>query len=160
MIKTIDIEILADGHGSVNNNGSIKVWNGDEVVENHTIPKLRGFTGKKRVNDMELAVNVTDINLKETPAYVSANCFKHGLFKEEMWRMLNDAKNTEKLLCSMIGLVQGYMVTEKNSESAVRKQAMFVTDMVEQTGNGNLEYFNRDFSSREKKENEKQNNFF
>jgi signal transduction histidine kinase len=87
-IKSVDFKVIAKGYGVVNWNGPTRLTGDDgKEVENHTLPKLRGYTnltGKiKEETGYKYKKQATDINFKETPLYVSQNCIRHHLFREQ-----------------------------------------------------------------------------
>lgn len=43
-VKTVDFKVIAKGHGVVNWNGSASLSNDGRTVDNHLLPKLRGYT--------------------------------------------------------------------------------------------------------------------
>ena len=120
------------------------------VVKNHTMPKLRGYTNKSGKfkekedgPDYEYRKHADDINLKETQLYISANCFKHHLFREQAYDLhFAQTNNAIEALCSITGLVRGYMIT-KGTEPLKKQAALFVEDSVDQLGNGNVEILSR-----------------
>lgn len=141
-IKSIDFKIKAFGHGAVNWNGPTPLTGDDgKVVENHTLPKLRGYsnlTGRvKDENGYKYKKNLTDINFKETPLYISQNCIRHHLFKEQEFDLhFANAKNLNKVLASLTGLIRGYVVPASQSK---RTSPLLLEDFVDQLGNGNFE---------------------
>jgi hypothetical protein len=145
-IKSVDFRIKASGHGAVNWNGStnmmIIVDGKGQNVTNHSMPKLRGFTNIKNINDKGNPVykQPENVDLTEVSLYVSQNCLKHNLFKSERINPKSDlvAANPSLLLMSMKGLIGGYVVTKGNLK---RKSALNIEDMVDQLGNGNFEQF-------------------
>ncbi len=73
-IKSVDFKIKALGHGVVNWNGPTSLSGNDgKTVDNHTLPKLRGYTnlnGKvKEENGYKYKKEPTDIDFKKTPLY-------------------------------------------------------------------------------------------
>ncbi len=146
-IKSIDFKVVALGHGVVNWNGPTTLT-GDkgQTVENHIMPKLRGYTnlsGKvKEENGYKYKKQATDIDFKETPLYISQNCIRHHLFRSQAFDIhyANKAKleNLTQILSSVTGLIRGYVVT--NSENK-RTSPLLIEDFVDQLGNGNFEQF-------------------
>jgi len=145
-IKSVDFKIIAGGHGVVNWNGSTEVAGPDGVtVKNHALPKLRGFSpfnGRvKAENGYRYRKSADDINLAETPLYISANCLRHHLFKDHAMDMHQaTAKNIDQILATYTGLIRGYMVPDSGLK---RESALFVEDLVDTLGNGNFEQFGR-----------------
>ena len=88
-IKSVDFKIRALGHGVVNWNGPTNLAQEDgRTVDNHTLPKLRGYTnlsGKVKDSGYKYRKEPTDINFKETPLYISQNCVRHHLFREQAY---------------------------------------------------------------------------
>jgi hypothetical protein len=143
-IKSVDFKIKAVGHGVVNWNGPTTLT-GDsgKTVDNHTLPKLRGYTnltGKiKDETGYKYKKEATDIDFKKTPLYISQNCIRHHLFKEQSFDLhFAGEKNLEKVLASITGLIRGYVVP---SSQCKRTSPLLIEDFVDQLGNGNFEQF-------------------
>lgn len=143
-IKSVDFKIKAVGHGVVNWNGPTTLT-GDsgKTVDNHTLPKLRGYTnltGKiKDETGYKYKKEATDIDFKKTPLYISQNCIRHHLFKEQSFDLhFAREKNLEKVLASITGLIRGYVVP---SSQCKRTSPLLIEDFVDQLGNGNFEQF-------------------
>lgn len=142
-IKSVDFKITALGHGVVNWNGPTTLSNEGRTVDNHTLPKLRGFTnltGKvKDETGYRYKKEATDIDFKETPLYISQNCIRHHLFRAQAFDLHFAAeKNLEKVLASITGLIRGYVVP---SSQCKRTSPLMMEDFVDQLGNGNFEQF-------------------
>ncbi|MGR6859128.1 type I-Fv CRISPR-associated protein Cas7fv [Aliivibrio salmonicida] len=146
-IKSVDFKIVALGHGVVNWNGPTTLTGDDgKTVDNHTLPKLRGYTnltGKvKEENGYKYKKQATDINFKETPLYISQNCIRHHLFRSQAFDLhyANKAKldNLTQVLSSVTGLVRGYVVPNSQNK---RTSPLLIEDFVDQLGNGNFEQF-------------------
>lgn len=144
-IKSVDFKVTAKGYGVVNWNGPTKLKTTDSELgkDNHTLPKLRGYsnlTGKiKEETGHKYLKEPQDINFKETPLYISQNCIRHHLFKENSYIKLKGLKNNEitKYLCSIAGLVRGYVGGPNNLYK--RTSPLLLEDFVDQLGNGNFE---------------------
>lgn len=142
-IKSVDFKIIAKGHGVVNWNGptNLAQENGT-TVDNHTMPKLRGYTnlsGKVKDTGYKYRKEPTDIDFKKTPLYISQNCVRHHLFREQAFDMhFADKKNAAKVLSSLTGLVRGFVIP---STQAKRTSPLLLEDFVDQLGNGNFEQF-------------------
>ena len=143
-IKSVDFKIKALGHGVVNWNGPTTLT-GDsgKTVDNHTLPKLRGYTnltGKiKDETGYKYKKEPTDIDFKKTPLYISQNCVRHHLFREQAYDLHYAAdKNLQKVLASITGLIRGYVVP---SSQCKRTSPLLMEDFVDQLGNGNFEQF-------------------
>ena len=143
-IKSVDFKIKALGHGVVNWNGPTTLTgDGGKTVDNHTLPKLRGYTnltGKvKEGSEYKYKKEATDINFKETPLYISQNCIRHHLFRDQAFDLHYAAeKSLQKVLASITGLVRGYVVP---SSQCKRTSPLLMEDFVDQLGNGNFEQF-------------------
>ncbi|KID56005.1 hypothetical protein JF50_16950 [Pseudoalteromonas luteoviolacea] len=146
-IKSVDFKIVALGHGVVNWNGPTTLAGDDgKTVDNHTLPKLRGYsnlTGKiKEETGYKYKKQATDIDFKETPLYISQNCIRHHLFRSQAFDIhyANKAKldNLTKVLSSVTGLVRGYVVPNSQNK---RTSPLLIEDFVDQLGNGNFEQF-------------------
>ena len=143
-IKSVDFKIKALGHGVVNWNGPTTLTgDGGKTVDNHTLPKLRGYTnltGKvKEESGYKYKKQATDIDFKETPLYISQNCIRHHLFKEQAFDLHYAKKaNLQKVLASITGLVRGYVVPSTQNK---RTSPLLMEDFVDQLGNGNFEQF-------------------
>ncbi len=155
-IKSVDFKIVALGHGVVNWNGPTAL-KGERPLwpyENHTMPKLRGYSNSIpnefdegttsegnpfKVNKLREA---TDIDFKETPLYISQNCIRHHLFRSQAFDVhyANKTKldNLTQVLSSVTGLVRGYVVPNSQNK---RTSPLLVEDFVDQLGNGNFEQF-------------------
>lgn len=142
-VKSVDFKITAKGHGVVNWNGPTTLSNEGKTVDNHTLPKLRGYTnltGKvKDETGYKYKKEATDIDFKKTPLYISQNCIRHHLFKAQAFDLhYADAKNVEQVLASVTGLVRGYVIP---STQFKRTSPLLIEDFVDQLGNGNFEQF-------------------
>jgi len=161
-IKSVDFKIKAVGEGVVNWNGSteleILIKGEYKKVNNHSLPKLRGYTNSvTRINkdgkEFTGLKRPDDINFNETPLYISQNCIRHHLFKGENFNLQDPevAKNMEKLLCSVTGLIRGYVIPKKEYK---RTSALLVTDFnatKETAKHGNYEQMSRS-GSKEKEQ--------
>lgn len=142
-IKSVDFKVTAQGHGVVNWNGPTTLSSEGKTVDNHTLPKLRGYTnltGKvKKETGFKYKKEATDINFKETPLYISQNCIRHHLFKPQAFDLhFANEKNLSNVLASITGLVRGYVVP---SSQCKRTSPLLMEDFVDQLGNGNFEQF-------------------
>lgn len=142
-IKSVDFKITALGHGVVNWNGPTTLSNEGRTIDNHTLPKLRGYTnltGKiKDETGYKYKKEATDIDFKETPLYISQNCIRHHLFRAQAFDLHYAAeRNLEKVLASVTGLIRGYVVP---SSQCKRTSPLLLEDFVDQLGNGNFEQF-------------------
>lgn len=142
-IKSVDFKIKAKGHGVVNWNGptNLAQQNGT-TVDNHTLPKLRGYTnlsGKVKDTGYKYRKEPQDIDFKENPLYISQNCVRHHLFKEQAFDLhFADKKNLNKVISSMTGLIRGFVVPSSQNK---RTSPLLLEDFVDQLGNGNFEQF-------------------
>jgi hypothetical protein len=142
-IRSVDFKIVAKGHGVVNWNGptNLAQENGT-TVDNHTMPKLRGYSnlsGKVKDTGYKYRKEPTDIDFKKTPLYISQNCVRHHLFKEQAFDLhYADRKNIKNILASITGLVRGYVVPASQNK---RTSPLLLEDFVDQLGNGNFEQF-------------------
>ena len=156
-IKSVDFKITAKGYGVVNWNGPTTLTGDDgKTVDNHTLPKLRGYTnltGKiKDETGYKYKKQATDINFTETPLYISQNCIRHHLFKEQSFDLhYAKDKNLLNILTSITGLIRGYVVP---SSQCKRTSPLLLEDFVDQLGNGNFEQMGRS-GSKEKETNKK-----
>lgn len=143
-IKSVDFKIKALGHGVVNWNGPTTLTGDNgKTVDNHTLPKLRGYTnltGKvKEETGYKYKKEATDIDFKKTPLYISQNCIRHHLFKEQSFDLhFAGEKNLAQVLASTTGLIRGYVVP---SSQCKRTSPLLIEDFVDQLGNGNFEQF-------------------
>ncbi|ENM2830515.1 hypothetical protein AB6Q85_000819 [Vibrio cholerae] len=143
-IKSVDFKIKALGHGVVNWNGPTTLTGDDgKTVDNHTLPKLRGYTnltGKvKDETGYKYKKQATDINFKETPLYISQNCIRHHLFREQAFDLhFASDKNLKNVLASITGLIRGYVVPASQCK---RTSPLLLEDFVDQFGNGNFEQY-------------------
>ncbi|MFZ2726963.1 MAG: type I-Fv CRISPR-associated protein Cas7fv [Methylococcaceae bacterium] len=155
-IKSVDFKITALGHGVVNWNGPTNLAQEDgSTVDNHTLPKLRGYSnlsGRIKDNGYKYRKEPSDINFKETPLYISQNCVRHHLFREQAFDLHYAAdKNLTKVLASVTGLIRGYVVP---SSQCKRTSPLLLEDFVDQLGNGNFEQMGRS-GAKDDKESEK-----
>ncbi len=143
-IKSVDFKIKALGHGVVNWNGPTTLTgDGGKTVDNHTLPKLRGYTnltGKvKEDTGYQYKKEATDIDFKKTPLYISQNCIRHHLFRDQAFDIHYAKKsNLDKVLASVTGLIRGYVVPATQNK---RTSPLLMEDFVDQLGNGNFEQF-------------------
>ncbi len=143
-IKSVDFKIKAQGHGVVNWNGPTTLTgDGGKTVDNHTLPKLRGYTnltGKiKEETGYKYKKQATDIDFKETPLYISQNCIRHHLFRDQAFDIHYAKKtNLQQVLASITGLIRGYVVPASQNK---RTSPLLMEDFVDQLGNGNFEQF-------------------
>lgn len=163
-IKSVDFKIKALGHGVVNWNGPTTLQSEGRIVDNHTLPKLRGYTnltGKESEKGYKLKKDPSEINFKETPLYISQNCIRHHLFRDQAFDLhYASDKNLEMLLSSVTGLIRGYVVP---SSQCKRTSPLLLEDFVDQLGNGNFEQLGRSGSKEKelnKKGEESSNSFF
>jgi len=155
-IRSIDFKIVARGHGVVNWNGPTSLT-GDknQIINNHSLPKLRGytnFTGKiKEDTGFKRTKEPTDIDFTKTPLYISQNCIRHHLFREQSFDLhFADNKNLKNVLASITGLVRGYVIPKSQCK---RTSSLLLEDFVDQLGNGNFEQMGRS-GSKEKGKND------
>jgi hypothetical protein len=148
-VKWVDFRIEASGHGVVNWNGSVAVTGPDgKEINNHTIPKLRGFTNKtgkkKDGSDYEYKISADDIDVKKTPVYVSPECIKNNLFKEEAFNITfaTDPESAMVLIPSIIGLLKGYVIASGNT-SIGKKSPFLLESLTEIAGIGNFEQYSK-----------------
>jgi hypothetical protein len=143
-IKSVDFKIKALGHGVVNWNGPTTLTgDGGKTVDNHTLPKLRGYTnltGKvKDDTGYKYKKEATDINFKDNPLYISQNCVRHHLFREQAYDLhYAKDKNMQQVLASTTGLIRGFVVPASQCK---RTSPLLLEDFVDQLGNGNFEQF-------------------
>ena len=142
-IRSVDFKIVAKGHGVVNWNGPTNLQGEDgKTVDNHTLPKLRGYTnlsGRVKDTGYKYRKEPTDIDFKVNPLYISQNCVRHHLFREQAFDLhYANAKNIREVLASLTGLVRGYVVPATQNK---RTSPLLLEDFVDQLGNGNFEQF-------------------
>jgi hypothetical protein len=144
-IKSVDFKVKAVGHGVVNWNGPTNLAQEDgSTVDNHSLPKLRGYTnlsGKVKDTGYKYRKEPTDIDFKKTPLYISQNCIRHHLFREQAYDLhFVNEKNLQKVISSATGLIRGYVVPASQSK---RTSPLLLEDFVDQLGNGNFEQMGR-----------------
>lgn len=142
-IKSVDFKITAVGHGVVNWNGPTSLSNEGKTVDNHTLPKLRGYTNLtgriKEETGYKYKKEATDIDFKETPLYISQNCIRHHLFRNQAFDLhFAKNKNLNNVIASITGLIRGFVVP---SSQCKRTTALLLEDFVDELGNGNFEQF-------------------
>jgi len=156
-VKSVDFKVTALGHGVVNWNGPTTLRSDEgRFVDNHTMPKLRGYTNLTgKVNDdtgFKYKKEATDIDFKQNPLYISQNCIRHHLFRPQAYDLhFAKEKDTSKILASITGLVRGYVIP---SSQFKRTSPLLLEDFVDQLGNGNFEQMGRS-GTKEKEENKK-----
>lgn len=149
-VKSVDFKITAYGYGVVNWNGpTTLVGDSGKTVDNHTLPKLRGFSnlsGKiKEETGYKYRKEASDIDFNETPLYISQNCIRHHLFRDQSFDLhYAKDKNLIDVLASITGLIRGYVVP---SSQCKRTSPLLITDFVDQLGNGNFEQMSNASSS-------------
>lgn len=154
-IKSVDFKVVALGHGVVNWNGPTTLAGDDgKTVDNHTLPKLRGYsnlTGKiKEETGYKYKKQAADIDFKETPMYISQNCIRHHLFRDQAFDLhYAKDKNLQDVLASITGLIRGYVVP---SSQCKRTSPLLLEDFVDQLGNGNFEQMGRSGSKEKGKD--------
>lgn len=155
-IKSVDFKIQAFGYGVVNWNGATELnsfyENQWQKVKTHSLPKLRGYINKKHAKNSETGElfetlkNADEIDFKQTPLYISQNCIRHHLFREQILDLhhTKTVDDVKQLLPSMVGLMRGYVVTIKGSPvQPKRTSSLLLEDFVDILGNGNFEQFSR-----------------
>lgn len=156
-IKSVDFKVVAYGHGVVNWNGPTKLVGDDGLdKDNHTLPKLRGYSnlsGKvKEETGFKYKKHAADIDFKETPMYISQNCIRHHLFRDQAFDLhFAKDKNLQAVIASITGLIRGYVVP---SSQCKRTSPLLLEDFIDQLGNGNFEQMGRS-GSKEKGKDEK-----
>lgn len=154
-IKSVDFKVVALGHGVVNWNGPTTLAGDDgKTVDNHTLPKLRGYsnlTGKiKEETGYKYKKQAEDINFKETPMYISQNCIRHHLFRDQAFDLhYAKDKHLQAVLTSITGLIRGYVVP---SSQCKRTSPLLLEDFIDQLGNGNFEQMGRSGSKEKGKD--------
>ena len=154
-IKSVDFKVVALGHGVVNWNGPTTLAGDDgKTVDNHTLPKLRGYTnltGKiKEETGYKYKKQASDIDFKETPMYISQNCIRHHLFRDQAFDLhYAKDKNLQDVLASITGLIRGYVVP---SSQCKRTSPLLLEDFIDQLGNGNFEQMGRSGSKEKGKD--------
>ena len=141
-IKSVDFKVIAYGHGVVNWNGPTTLQSEGRIIDNHTLPKLRGYsnlTGKESDKGYKLKKDPSDINFEETPLYISQNCIRHHLFRDQAYDLhFAKDKNLIEVLASITGLIRGYVVP---SSQCKRTSPLLLEDFIDTLGNGNFEQF-------------------
>ena len=142
-IRSVDFKIVAKGHGVVNWNGPTNLQGEDgKTVDNHTLPKLRGYTnlsGRVKDTGYKYRKEPTDIDFKLNPLYISQNCVRHHLFREQAFDLhYANSKNIREVLASLTGLIRGFVVPATQNK---RTSPLLLEDFVDQLGNGNFEQF-------------------
>lgn len=151
-IKSVDFKVVANGYGVVNWNGpTILVGNDGKYQGNHALPKLRGYSnlsGKiKEETGFKYKKHASDIDFKETPMYISQNCIRHHLFRDQAFDLhYAKDKNLLAVLTSITGLIRGYVVPASQYK---RTSPLLLEDFVDQLGNGNFEQLSSSNSTEE-----------
>lgn len=146
-VKSVDFKISAYGYGVVNWNGPTTLQSDGRIIDNHTLPKLRGYTnltGKESEKGYKLKKDPSEINFdykdpKGTPLYISQNCIRHHLFRDQAFDLhYAKDKNLIDVLASITGLIRGYVVP---SSQCKRTSPLLITDFIDILGKGNFEQF-------------------
>lgn len=157
-IKSVDFKIKAYGYGVVNWNGPTTLQSNGRIVDNHSLPKLRGytnFTGKLSEKGYQLKKDPSEMNFKiddkdGTPMYISQNCIRHHLFRDQAFDLhFAKEKDLTDVLASITGLIRGYVVP---SSQCKRTSPLLLEDFVDQLGNGNFEQMGRSGSKEKGKD--------
>jgi hypothetical protein len=152
-IKSVDFKITALGHGVVNWNGPTQLSSKGKNFDNHSLPKLRGYSnlsGEVSEKGFAFKKDIIDIDFKKTPLYVSQNCIRHHLFKNQAFDVhyatKSKAEELIKMLASETGLLRGYVVPKSQNK---RTSPLLIEDFVDQLGNGNFEQLSNSSSIEE-----------
>jgi hypothetical protein len=164
-VKSVDFKITARGYGVVNWNGPTSLSNEGKTVDNHTLPKLRGYTNLtgriKEENGYKYKKEATDIDFKKTPLYISQNCIRHHLFRDQAFDLhFAKEKDLSLVIHSITGLIRGFVVP---SSQCKRTSPLLLEDFVDELGNGNFEQMGRSGTKEKetnKKGEDKSNSFF
>lgn len=163
-IKSVDFKITAYGYGVVNWNGPTTLQSEGRIIDNHSMPKLRGYsnlTGKERDKGYKLKKDPSEIDFSKNPLYISQNCVRHHLFRDQAYDLhYAKDKNLLDVLTSITGLIRGYVVP---SSQCKRTSPLLIEDFIDQLGNGNFEQMGRSGSKEKevnKKGEESSNSFF
>jgi len=155
-IKSVDFKVTALGHGVVNWNGPTQLSHDGTNVDNHSLPKLRGYsnlTGEVSDKGFSYKKDITDIDFKKTPLYVSQNCIRHHLFRDQAFDIHyaneNKVNDLQGVLASITGLIRGYVVA---SSQCKRTSPLLMEDFVDELGNGNFEQMGRSGGKDDKEE--------
>lgn len=154
-IKSVDFKVVAYGYGVVNWNGPTTLQSDGRIIDNHSMPKLRGYTnltGKESDKGYKLKKDPSEIDFKQTPLYISQNCIRHHLFRDQAFDLhYAKDKNLLSVLTSITGLVRGYVVPASQCK---RTSPLLLEDFIDQLGNGNFEQMGRS-GTKEKDKNDK-----
>lgn len=155
-IKSVDFKIRAFGYGVVNWNGPTTLTGGDgKTVNNHTLPKLRGYTNLtgriKEETGYKYKKEATDLDFEKTPLYISQNCIRHHLFREQAFDLhFAKEKDLTSVLASITGLIRGYVVPSPSQ--CKRTSPLLLEDFIDSLGNGNFEQMGRSGSKEKGKD--------
>lgn len=155
-IKSVDFKVVARGYGVVNWNGSteltIEVDGKNKTVTNHSMPKLRGYSNINGYWDdgNPKFKSPQSVDLTKTPLYISTNCLRHHLFRDESVDLQSPEliANMDKLLCSITGLVRGYVIPSTEHK---RTSPLLLTEFEDVKHNGNFEQMGSSGSKEKKK---------
>lgn len=152
-IKSVDFKVVAYGYGVVNWNGPTTLQSDGRIIDNHSMPKLRGYTnltGKESDKGYKLKKDPSEIDFKQNPMYISQNCIRHHLFRDQAYDLhYAKDKNLLDVLTSITGLIRGYVVP---SSQCKRTSPLLLEDFVDQLGNGNFEQLGRSGSKEKDKD--------
>jgi len=157
-IRSVDFKITALGYGVVNWNGPTTLQSDGRIIDNHSMPKLRGYTnltGKESEKGYKLKKDPSEIDFKENPLYISQNCIRHHLFRDQAYDLhYAKDKNLLDVLTSITGLIRGYVVP---SSQCKRTSPLLLEDFVDQLciagrSTGNFEQMGRSGSKEKEKD--------
>lgn len=98
-----------------------------------------GVTQKGNAFKVNKLKEATDIDFKKTPLYISQNCIRHHLFRDQAFDIHCAAeKSLQGVLASITGLMRGFVVP---SSQCKRNSPLLMEDFVDELGNGNFEQF-------------------
>lgn len=144
-IRSVDFKITALGYGVVNWNGPTTLQSEGRIIDNHSMPKLRGYsnlTGKESEKGYKLKKDPSEIDFDKNPMYISQNCIRHHLFRDQAFDLhFANNKNLIELLASMTGLIRGYVIPQ--GDQCKRTSALLLEDFVDIKGRGNFEQMGR-----------------
>jgi hypothetical protein len=129
-VKSVDFKVIAKGRGIVNWNGSID----GEFGSSHSVPKMTNFSMYKTITKedgttFQVKNSAQNIDFTKSKIFVSQNCIRNALFKEECPYHLDlKAEDATDLLKSLIGTLRGFAIAD--GSPLMRKSPLMVSDFI------------------------------
>lgn len=147
-IKTVEFYVEAEGENIVNWNTNFSIKkkinkNNTDYVNNHMFPPLRSYLNEaENKNGIYDKKFITNFDPKKTPLYVSQNCIRFNLYKDEKYITCNikNKKDVSEMLASLTGLTRGYLIQNLGFR---RTSCLYISDFNDTLHNLNYEQFTK-----------------